>query len=276
MNRKKMLLKSLSVIFIAVIGFDLLFYLRFLSVDPVLNNIFILFANVCIGFAIIYFLVVVFKKQFKKIIRMFLIFILSVVIIIITAITLFLDLYNFKSYTLFEYNSKIYYYENVGWLAPEYNVYEKYGRFKIRKIHSYYNETFPEKIDDKIAEEIISGKYKNRSVVKDTHSIDETKISDFEKTPQNLLDENALLKNVIRIPNSKFGIVSVDKAMSRNRCFFVKLSEDKMYYISEIPETVELKEYKLMSDEAVYLKFEDSNGNISECRSFDGGKNWIE
>lgn len=274
---KKRCLKNLLAILVVTIGFDLFFFLSFFCFIPSLNNALIIMAVFFIGFGIIYLLISFCKIKLKKFVKIF----LKIMIFILTSVmglfVLIFALFNFKNYNIFKYNDEIYYYENSGSYGPEYNIYEKYGKFRLNKIQSYWDVDFPEEIDDKTAQQIISGEYKKERWAKAVANIEtsDTKISDFEKSPQTLIDEKIALIDVIRIPNSQFGIVLVDRAMHRNRWFFVRLSEDKrIYYISEIPATEDLEDAKILSSEIVFLKFKDANGNISEYKSLDGGKKW--
>lgn len=275
---KKRSLKNLSAVFITVIGFDLFFFLNFFCFIPSLNNLFIIMAILCIGFGIIYLSVSFGKSKPKKSVKIFLMIVLSILISLVCISVLIFAVFNFKNYCTFKCNGKTYYYEDVGWNDPAYNIYEKYGKFRLNKIQFYCDIVFPKEIDGKTAEQIVSGNYKKAKAAEAVDNIEKSKakVSDFEKTPQTLIDEKILLNDVIRIPNSPFGVVLVDRAMHRNRWFFVKLSEDRPIYISEIPETAELEVGKALSSENIRLKFKDVNGNISEYKSSDGGKNWEE
>ena len=87
---------------------------------------------------------------------------------------------------------------------------------------------------------------------------------------------NLSVDNVIKIPNSEFGIIQVDQAMSRVQWFFVKISENKMAFISELPDTKPNVNAKMNVKGVIFITFKDINGNTSKYKSADQGKSWIK
>lgn len=113
---------------------------------------------------------------------------------------------------------------------------------------------------------------------KDNKNQSDDKKELYDEKDEKLQDklDNVSIDNIIKIPNSEFGIIQVDKAMSSVQWFFVKISRDEMIFISELPDTKTSIDAKIDKKGSIIIKFEDINGNISKYKSVDNGKSWIE
>lgn len=122
-------------------------------------------------------------------------------------------------------------------------------------------------------------------LISERESFDEPGEDEVEKTGLEDLDEkesfdeeenkDEILKNfevsdVIKIENSDFGLLEVDRAGARSRWFFVKISEDKMKFISELEETSPKVSGRMDEDGVIHLNFEDINNNKTTYISKDG------
>lgn len=181
------------------------------------------------------------------------------------------------------YNGDKYYVLNVGWMDPIYEVYRKKLITMDELSEDEIKNTFTDlnKIEDQDTREILE------ILIRERESFDEPGEDEVEKTGLEDLDEKEnfdeeenkeeILKNfevsdVIKIENSDLGLLEVDRAGARSRWFFVKISGDKMEFISELEETSPEVVGKIDEDGVIHLDFEDINKNKSEYLSRDGGK----
>lgn len=100
------------------------------------------------------------------------------------------------------------------------------------------------------------------------------KMALIDEDPQQFLEEHFSVEDVIAIPDSAFGMVLVDHAMARNRWFFVKKIDDRLIYISELPETDSSVIGYLDTEGTIYLEFLDLESNLTKYQSTDGGLHW--
>ena len=124
-------------------------------------------------------------------------------------------------------------------------------------------------------------------IIRERESFDEPSEDEVAKTGLEDLDEkesfdeeenkDEILKNfevsdVIKIENSDFGLLEVDRAGARSRWFLVRISGNKMKFISELEETSP-KVFGRMDDEGlIHLNFEDINNNKSNYISRNNGR----
>lgn len=101
--------------------------------------------------------------------------------------------------------------------------------------------------------------------------LDEKESFDEEENKEEIL-KNFEVSDVIKIENSDFGLLEVDRAGARSRWFLVRISGNKMKFISELEETSP-KVFGRMDDEGlIHLNFEDINNNKSNYISRNNGK----
>lgn len=90
---------------------------------------------------------------------------------------------------------------------------------------------------------------------------------------QNILN-NLSIKDSIKINDSPYGIIMVDKAGPRNLWYFIEFKDDRMIYISDLPDNSPIVNGSFDLYGNINLKFEDINQNINRYISKDGGKTW--
>ncbi|MDU6743442.1 hypothetical protein [Peptoniphilus harei] len=180
------------------------------------------------------------------------------------------------------YNGDKYYVLNVGWMDPIYEVYRKNLITMDKLSEEEIKNTFDDlkKIDDQEIRDIL------KILIRERESFDEQGEDEVAKTGLEDLDEKEsfdeeenkeeILKNfevsdAIKIENSDFGLLEVDRAGARSRWFFVKISEDKMKFISELEETSPKVSGRMDDEGLIHLDFEDINNNKSNYISRNNG-----
>lgn len=94
-----------------------------------------------------------------------------------------------------------------------------------------------------------------------------------ERTSQEKLDRFDMTR-AIKVKNSDYGIVEVDRAMARSLWYFVEIQGQRMKFISTLPNTSPKVRGRLDVNGTIILEFEDVNGHIVEYKSGDGGYTW--
>ncbi len=181
------------------------------------------------------------------------------------------------------YNGDKYYVLNVGWMDPIYEVYRKNLITMDKLSEDEIKNTFDDlkKIENQEIREILE------VIIRERESFDEPSEDEVAKTGLEDLDEkesfdeeenkDEILKkfevsDAMSIENSDLGLLEVDRAGARSRWFLVKISGDKMEFISELEETSP-KVVGSMDDEGlIHLDFEDINNNKSNYISRNNGK----
>ena len=181
------------------------------------------------------------------------------------------------------YNGDKYYILNVGWMDPIYEVYRKNFITMDKLSEDEIKNTFTDlkRIEDQDTREILE------ILIRERESYDEQEEDEVEKAGLENLDEKESfdeeenkdenLKNfeasdVIKIENSDFGLLEVDRAGARSRWFFVKISGDEMKFISELEETSPRVKGSMDDEGLIHLDFEDINNNKSNYISRNNGK----
>lgn len=181
------------------------------------------------------------------------------------------------------YNGDKYYVLNVGWMDPIYEVYRKKFITMDKLSEDEIKNTFTDlnKIDDQEIRDILE------ILIRERESYDETIEDEAEKADLEDLDEkenfeekenkDEILKNfkaedAIKIENSDLGLLEVDRAGARSRWFLVKISGDKMKFISELEETSPKVKGNMDEEGLIHLDFEDINNNKSNYISRNNGK----
>ncbi len=181
------------------------------------------------------------------------------------------------------YNGDKYYVLNVGWMDPIYEVYRKNLITMDKLSEEEIKNTFDDlkKIDDQEIRDIL------KILISERESFDEQGEDEVAKTGLEDLDEkenfeekenkDEILKNfkaedAIKIENSDLGLLEVDRAGARSRWFLVRISEDKMKFISELEETSPKVSGRMDDEGLIHLDFEDINNNKSNYISRNNGK----
>lgn len=181
------------------------------------------------------------------------------------------------------YNGNKYYVLNVGWMDPIYEVYRKNFITMYKLSEDEIKNTFVDlnKIEDQEAREILKFLIHGREGLDGPKAEEENKNHDLEEVKKNqgVVKENTeeVLKNfdasdALKIENSDYGLIEVDRAGARSRWFLVKISGDKMEFISELEETSPEVAGRMDEDGTIHLEFNDINNNKTTYISKDGGR----
>ena len=181
------------------------------------------------------------------------------------------------------YDNENFYILNVGWFDPVYEVYRKNFITMDKLSEDEIKNTFADlnKIEDDDARDILKILIYGREGLDGERSEEENKNQDLEEVKENeeVVKDNKeeLLKNfeasdTIKIENSDYGLLEVDRAGARSRWFLVKISGDKMEFLSELEETSPKVSGRMDKDGVIHLEFNDINNNKTTYISKDGGR----
>ncbi|CAG7595708.1 hypothetical protein PEPTYR26121_01836 [Peptoniphilus tyrrelliae] len=285
-------LKNKKVIYVFLylasfaISFGILVLLNKIEFIPIINNLFIGFGFLLfIGLQI--FSLYNFTKfninKYGKIILCLLILILG----LIFAFYLFLaSVFSGKENRTLIYEDEKYYILNVGWLDPIYEVYEKNFITMDKLDEKNLGKVFSDlsKVEDKDQREILKFLIYGRENFTKEENKEADENHQVEEKPEgkNLIeDKKKLLKNftvedAVKIENSDYGLLEVDRAGARSRWLFVKIKGDKMNFISELKDTSPEVSGRVDENGNIYLKFTDINKNETSYLSKNGGKTFEE
>lgn len=285
-------LKNKKVIYVFLylasfaISFGILVLLNKIEFIPIINNLFIGFDFLLfIGLQI--FSLYNFTKfninKYGKIIWCLLILIIG----LIFAFYLFLaSVFSGKENRTLIYEDEKYYILNVGWLDPIYEVYEKNFITMDKLDEKNLGKVFSDlsKVEDKDQREILKFLIYGRENFTKEENKEADENHQVEEKPEgkNLIeDKKKLLKNftvedAVKIENSDYGLLEVDRAGARSRWFFVKIKGDKMNFISELKDTSPEVSGRVDENGNIYLKFTDINKNETSYLSKNGGKTFEE
>ena len=267
-----------------ILSFGLLVLVNKIEFIPLINNF-------LLGFGFLFFigLQIFFIYKFTKfnINKYWKIFwgIGILILALIFAFYIFLaSVFSGKENRSLVYEGEKYYILNVGWMDPIYEVYEKnfitMDKLDEEKLGQVFSDL--SKVKDEDNREIIKFLIFGREdFIEENHSAKENlkEIHQEEKNEEinKEDDKKEFLKNfkaedAIKIGNSDYGLLEVDRAMARSRWFFVKIVGDDMKFISELEETSPGVSGKVDEKGNIYLKFTDVNKNETKYISKDGGK----
>lgn len=137
------------------------------------------------------------------------------------------------------------------------------------------------KIEDDEARDILKILIYGREGLDGERPEEENKNQDLKEVKDNKeevkYNKEELLKNfeasdAIKIENSDYGLLEVDRAGARSRWFLVKISGDKMKFLSELEETSPKVSGRMDKDGVIHLEFNDINNNKTTYISKDGGR----
>lgn len=248
---------------------------------PIINNVMLgLSFLVFLGLQI-FFINRILNFKFNKYLKILLGLILIGLCLISMAYLFLVFAFSGKENRKLTYDNENFYILNVGWMDPIYEVYRKNFITMDKLSEDEIKNTFDDlkEIEDQEIREILE------FLISERESFDEPGEDEVEKTGLEDLDEkesfdeeenkDEILKNfevsdVIKIENSDFGLLEVDRAGARSRWFFVKISEDKMKFISELEETSPKVSGRMDDEGLIHLNFEDINNNKTTYISKDG------
>ena len=174
------------------------------------------------------------------------------------------------------YNDENFYILNVGWMDPIYEVYRKkiITMDKLSEDEIKNNFSDLNKIEDDEARDILKILIYGREGLDGERPEEENKNQDLKEVKDN---KEEVLKNfeasdAIKIENSDYGLLEVDRAGARSRWFLVKISGDKMKFISELEETSPKASGRMDKDGVIHLEFNDINNNKTTYISKDAGR----
>lgn len=250
---------------------------------PIINNILLgLSFLVFLGLQI-FFINRILNFKFNKYLKILLGLILIGLCLISMAYLFLVFAFSGKEDRNLIYNGDKYYVLNVGWMDPIYEVYRKNLITMDKLSEEEIKNTFDDlkKIDDQEIRDIL------KILIRERESFDEQGEDEVAKTGLEDLDEkenfeekenkDEILKNfkaedAIKIENSDLGLLEVDRAGARSRWFLVKISGDKMKFISELEETSPKVKGNMDEEGLIHLDFEDINNNKSNYISRNNGK----
>lgn len=181
------------------------------------------------------------------------------------------------------YDNENFYILNVGWFDPVYEVYRKkiITMDKLSEDEIKNNFSDLNKIEDDEARDILKILIYGREGLDGERPEEENKNQDLKEVKDNKEEvkdnKEEVLKNfeasdAIKIENSDYGLLEVDRAGARSRWFLVKISGDKMKFISELEETSPKASGRMDKDGVIHLEFNDINNNKTTYISKDAGR----
>ncbi|WP_311537070.1 hypothetical protein [uncultured Anaerococcus sp.] len=186
---------------------------------------------------------------------------------------LIMSIFAFKDNEPFTYKGEKYYILNEGWLDDDYEIYrkkiitmDKLNFDEAKKTFKNISNLTNEDVKDKLS----------LYFDKDKQIIRSQKTTADEKSESYLSEKEILkdfsLRDVKLIANSPYGLVEADRAGARSRWFFVEVIDNKLNFISEIPDTSPDISGEISDDGLILLRCKDVNGNIDFYKSEDLGQ----
>ncbi len=269
---------SKNLYFILYVGSFPLLFLCFILCDkiefiPLFNNIFLGFAELSFFAFQIYFIL-----KFTDLNINFYLKLLSTLLMIGLGflagyLVLIMSIFAFKDNVPFTYDGEKYYLLNEGWVDFDYMVYRK-NFVTMDKMTFEESEQIFKNLDQITNEDTRASLkfYLNKD--KETNDVKipaeyETQ-KEIQRQTQRLNDFSA--ENVKEIPNSNFGLLEVDRAGARSRRFFVEIVDNRLSFVSEIPDTSPDISGSIKEDESILLICKDINGNEKQYKSTNLGK----
>ncbi|WP_028264054.1 hypothetical protein [Atopobium fossor] len=284
-TRLKLILHRFAIPVLGGLGFVLLALTHHIHFIPLVHNVILLISFVCEAAALVLMFLLVKQLSIKKIFRI----LIYIVLVLLSVASCFANFLLFsldvRSLAHFEYQNQTYYYNYEGFIDPYYGIYRQNDALTTTKIGEYYNyigspDTLSEQ-DKQII--VIQATQDGMRRAGDTKS--SSVQSSAEKNSNNqesisTADEISALLNtlkpsdVIRIQNSSYGLVWIDKAMAQYRWIFVVIDEQNIRYISELPATSATVEGQIEDEGSILVTCTDTDDSQQTYRSTDGGRTW--
>ena len=188
-------------------------------------------------------------------------------------VVLIMSIFAFKDSIPFTYDGEKYYLLNEGWVDIDYVVYKKdfITMDKMTLEDSEKTFTSLSKVTNKEARDQLKFYLnKDKDLVK-INNIQEDKEQKANLSNSEILN-NFELEDVRKIQNSRYGLIEVDRAGASSRWFFVEIKDEKLKFISEIPDTSPDISGSIKEDGSILLVCKDINGNEKQYKSSDFGK----
>ena len=279
--------KKLLYIFLYLLSFGqvlgALIFVNKIEFIPIINNIILGLSFLAFFGLQIFSIYKILNFKFNKYLKVLVGLILIGLCIISMAYILMAFAFAGKENRQVAYDNENFYILNVGWFDPVYEVYRKNFITMDKLSEDEIKNTFADlnKIEDDDARDILKILIYGREGLDGERSEEENKNQDLEEVKENeeVVKDNKeeLLKNfeasdAIKIENSDYGLLEVDRAGARSRWFLVKISGDKMEFISELEETSPKVSGRMDKDGVIHLEFNDINNNKTTYISKDGGR----
>lgn len=272
--------KKFLYIFLYLLSFGqvlgALIFVNKIEFIPIINNI-ILGLSFLVFFGLqIFSIYKILNFKFNKYLKVLVGLILIGLCIISMAYILMAFAFAGKENRQVAYNDENFYILNVGWMDPIYEVYRKNFITMDKLSEDEIKNTFADlnKIEDDDARDILKILIYGREGLDGERPEEENKNQDLKEVKDN---KEEVLKNfeasdAIKIENSDYGLLEVDRAGARSRWFLVKISGDKMKFLSELEETSPKASGRMDKDGVIHLEFNDINNNKTTYISKDGGR----
>lgn len=272
--------KKLLYIFLYLLSFGqvlgALIFVNKIEFIPIINNI-ILGLSFLVFFGLqILSIYKILNFKFNKYLKVLVGLILIGLCIISMAYILMAFAFAGKENRQVAYDNENFYILNVGWFDPVYEVYRKNFITMDKLSEDEIKNTFADlnKIEDDDARDILKILIYGREGLDGERPEEENKNQDLKEVKDN---KEEVLKNfeasdAIKIENSDYGLLEVDRAGARSRWFLVKISGDKMKFLSELEETSPKASGRMDKDGVIHLEFNDINNNKTTYISKDGGR----
>lgn len=279
--------KKFLYIFLYLLSFGqvlgALIFVNKIEFIPIINNI-ILGFNFLVFFGLqIFSIYKILNFKFNKYLKVLVGLILIGLCIISMAYILMAFAFAGKENRQVDYDDENFYILNVCWFDPVYEVYRKnfITMDKLSEDEIKNNFSDLNKIEDDEARDILKILIYGREGLDGERPEEENKNQDLKEVKDNKeevkYNKEELLKNfeasdAIKIENSDYGLLEVDRAGARSRWFLVKISGDKMKFLSELEETSPKVSGRMDKDGVIHLEFNDINNNKTTYISKDGGR----
>lgn len=279
--------KKFLYIFLYLLSFGqvlgALIFVNKIEFIPIINNIILGLSFLAFFCLQIFSIYKILNFKFNKYLKVLVGLILIGLCIISMAYILMAFAFAGKENRQVAYDDENFYILNVGWFDPVYEVYrknfitmDKLSEDEIKNAFSDLN-----KIEDDETRDILKILIYRREGLDGERPEEENKNQDLKEVKENeeVVKDNKeeLLKNfevseAIKIENSDYGLLEVDRAGARSRWFLVKISGDKMKFLSELEETSPKVSGRMDKDGVIHLEFNDINNNKTTYISKDGGR----
>ena len=271
---------------------QLIYAIFYLLSFPILYLVFLLsakvdfipiFNNILLGLAVLLFFAyqIFFISKFTGLgINFYLKLVVTLILIGIVFfagyIILIISIFAFKDNVGFSYDGESYYILNEGWIDENFVIYKKNFITMDKMTFEDSEKTFKdlEKITNKDANARLKFfLYRNNKRISNNNT-NENNLEYENLNEQEILNEFSI-EDVKEIPNSNFGLIEVDRAGARSRWIFVEIKDEKINYISEIPDTSPNISGLVEDNGAILLVCKDIHGNEVTYKSNDSGKTFV-
>lgn len=272
--------KKLLYIFLYLLSFGqvlgALIFVNKIEFIPIINNVLLGLSFLAFFGLQIFSIYKILNFKFNKYLKVLVGLILIGLCIISMAYILMAFAFAGKENRQVAYDDENFYILNVGWFDPVYEVYRKKIITMDKLSEDEIKNTFADlnKIEDDETRDILKILIYGREGLDGERPEEENKNQDLKEVKDN---KEELLKNfeasdAIKIENSDYGLLEVDRAGARSRWFLVKISGDKMKFLSELEEISPKASGRMDEYGVIHLEFNDINNNKTTYISKDGGR----